>query len=296
MTTILTHRGLEPGNRDFPWGESTFEAFQNHLERGFGIEFDVIGLADGTILVSHDSNLSRMSGGIDRREVKDLKISDVQALDYVKGKLCTLEDLFELLIGTCPGQINAMHIKDRCQRQPMLDQLCTVLRKYDKKSDILSRIMLFDLRQDSAVYIRKKLPSVILAASVCDYFDVLRYSSAVGETLLRVSDIRKQPGLFQWAWLDEWDTTGPDGQSKKFYTESIFQDIRSMGMFIAVVSPELHALSPGLLGGESHQDAASNERLFKRMNEILSLQPDAICTDYPEEARRLISHLNGRRD
>ena len=53
------------------------------------------------------------------------------------------------------------------------------------------------------------------------------------------------------------------------------------------MTPELHGTSPGLLGGESHKHAANTEVLFERMREILSLEPDAICTDYPEEVKLL---------
>ena len=61
------------------------------------------------------------------------------------------------------------------------------------------------------------------------------------------------------------------------------------GYKIALVTPELHGTSPGLYGGESHKDAKDKETLFKRIKEILSLKPDAVCTDYPEEVRIIAS-------
>jgi hypothetical protein len=33
---IITHRGLQPGAGDSAWGESTVEAFEAQLRRGFG--------------------------------------------------------------------------------------------------------------------------------------------------------------------------------------------------------------------------------------------------------------------
>ena len=33
---IITHRGLQPGAGDLAWGESTVEAFEAQLRRGFG--------------------------------------------------------------------------------------------------------------------------------------------------------------------------------------------------------------------------------------------------------------------
>ena len=59
MTIIITHRGLEPSNPSF-WPESSYEAFEDQLKRGFGIEFDPNFCKDG-IVVSHDSTLKRIT-------------------------------------------------------------------------------------------------------------------------------------------------------------------------------------------------------------------------------------------
>ena len=59
--------------------------------------------------------------------------------------------------------------------------------------------------------------------------------------------------------------------------------MKDAGLSISLVTPELHATSPGLLGGEAHPDAQSRERFFERIGEIIALKPDWICTDYPEE-------------
>lgn len=56
---IITHRGLELFNPDFSFGESTYEAFKDHLARGFGgMEFDPNPTKDG-IIVLHDPTLKR---------------------------------------------------------------------------------------------------------------------------------------------------------------------------------------------------------------------------------------------
>ena len=62
---ILTHRGLEPNRLDF-YPESSYEAFENQIKRGFGIEFDPLFCKDG-IIVSHDKNLARITNGLDNR-------------------------------------------------------------------------------------------------------------------------------------------------------------------------------------------------------------------------------------
>ena len=86
--------------------------------------------------------------------------------------------------------------------------------------------------------------------------------------------------VFDWVWLDEWDRTGPDGRPKELYTAELFDQFRKMEYQIAVVSPELHATSPGLLGDEVHPDAESEAALQSRVRQILSFGPDALCTDY----------------
>jgi hypothetical protein len=67
----------------------------------------------------------------------------------------------------------------------------------------------------------------------------------------------------------------------------VFKILKDEGLKVALVTPELHGTSPGLLGGEAHPDADKN-CLFDRIQEIIDLQPDALCTDYPEEVGKLI--------
>jgi hypothetical protein len=42
------------------------------------------------------------------------------------------------------------------------------------------------------------------------------------------------------------------------------------------------------LGGEAHEDARDHEALMARIEEIIDLKPDLVCTDYPDEVRTLI--------
>ena len=64
------------------------------------------------------------------------------------------------------------------------------------------------------------------------------------------------------------------------YTAENFERLRLAGYKIALVTPELHATS--------HQDAKDKESLFKRINEIIKLRPNAICTNYSEDVRKMI--------
>jgi hypothetical protein len=118
-------------------------------------------------------------------------------------------------------------------------------------------------------------------------YDIERYNQCVLGTLLSLEKVLSHKDLFSWVWLDEWDLADKDGGQKQFYTAEVFETLKDQGLKIALVTPELHGTSPGLLGGEAHPDA-DKSRLFGRIQETINLQPDALCTDYPEEVRQMI--------
>lgn len=261
-TTVLTHRGLEPTKPDF-YPESSFEAFQDQLKRGFGIEFDPNFTKDG-IVVWHDATFERAS-----------------------GKIPTLNEVFNL-IRKSSSKLNALHFKGKYQNPKNIKLLIEHLKK---NSDVLSRILVFDVKPQTAGILLEAFPELQLAPSVAHQYDVQRYNSSIANTLIETGMAEKmlKDGVFgknPWVWLDEWDLIDRGGKQKKFYTKGVFDKMRNAGAKIALVTPELHGTSPGLYGGESHPDAKDKETLFKRIKEILDLHPDAICTDYPEEISR----------
>lgn len=134
------------------------------------------------------------------------------------------------------------------------------------------------------------MPSILLAPSLAHEYDISRYNHVVNGTLLSTNDaIRyKRQGIYDWVWLDEWDTLDEHNKKKKFYTRETFDLLLQEGYKIALVTPELHASSPGLLGEESHSDAKNNTLLFERIRAIIKLMPRALCTDYPEEVCKML--------
>lgn len=272
--SIITHRGLDPSILNFP-PESSFAAFQNHLNRGYGIEFDLNFVRDG-IIIAHDS-----------QESEDLSVDDIGSVKLKNGnRLCLLGELLEM-IDKSEAFINAMHLKGKFQEINYIDRLLGALNKHQS---VLNRILLFDLKPAAAEYLKSHQPKLILAPSVAHSYDITRYSDCVYGTLLSMDDAIKYKQMFDWVWLDEWDLNNHNG-TKKFYTKENFEVLRSCGYKIALVSPELHGTSPGLLGGESHQDAKSPERLMNRIKEIINLQPDAVCTDYPNAVMNIVNDV-----
>ena len=131
-------------------------------------------------------------------------------------------------------------------------------------------------------YLKERNPKLHLASSVSHQYDIERYNGVVGGTLITIEEAIENKDLFDWVWLDEWDLTDKDGGVKSLYNKENFELLRKNNLKIALVTPELHATSPGLLGGESHQDAKDHQTLVKRLHEIITLKPDAICTDWPD--------------
>lgn len=285
---ILTHRGLEPSNK-WAFPESSYQAFQNHLSRGFGIEFDPNFVKDG-IVVSHDASLKRLTGMDVLFSSLSLQyLSNISYLSQngVPGRIPTLAEVLEL-IAESPSTINAMHLKGKYQTSENMDALVEELKNHPKS---VKKLLVFDLKPESAKYLKSKIKGLHMAPSVSHPYDIERYGSVVGSTLFSVEEVLGMRDLFDWVWLDEWDTKDRNGE-KRLYTAETFDTLRSAGYKISLVTPELHGTSPGLYGGESHKDAKNQETLFRSIERIIQLQPDAICTDYPEEFAEGIGKKN----
>lgn len=278
MTQILTHRGLEPSHLNF-FSESCFEAFDDQLSRGFGIEFDPCFLADGTIGVIHAATVSAATGNTDAREITTLTSNEFLNLPLKKGRYCLFNELLDLIRQKGKG-VNALHLKGKFQESDYVDQLLAALETYQ---DLWPRLILFDLKPEIANYIKQRHPELLLAPSVAHPYDIKRYNAAVKGTLLSIEEAAANKDIYDWVWLDEWDLQDENEGQKIFYNSENFAKLRQLGYLIALVTPELHATSPGLLGGEAHPDVATLDQLMKRIAEIVSLAPDVICTDYPEE-------------
>ena len=263
-THIITHRGLDPSRKPY-FAESSREAFADQLSRGYGLEFDPLW-HNNRFIVAHDEDFSRIT----QNGCHSISLTELLAL-----------------IGQKQPNISALHLKHRLQEPVMLDRLLIELEAIDT-----SRLIIFDVTTDTARYIRKKKPSLILAPSVAHSYDIERFNSVTGGTLLSAEDVLENCDLFDWVWLDEWDRVDRDGKQKTFYTKETLTLFHDAGLNIGLVTPELHATSPHLLGGEAHEDAKDYEILTKRIREILELEPDAVCTDYPDAVRTLAAQIS----
>lgn len=318
---MITHRGLEPAGSDGAWGESTVEAFEAQLRRGFGLEFDPNPCFDGWV-VWHDGEMLRLTNGVDQRRLVDIPLREVAGrqfgrgcvgtldevgLKYIISDLCTdLMDNTDRSVTTCLKKMkvlsliaehgsaaapSAMHLKGERQSAVLIDLLVEVLRRHPVA---IPKLFIFDVTQTSAVALKAAMPELALAPSVSHAYDVQRYNACVHRTLwtLEAALQGARDGLFAWAWVDEWDLAADDAGGRKdppFASTCTFAALRNAGLRVGLVTPELHSSSPSLLGGESHDDASSKERLFARIRTIAQCGfVDAICTDWPTEVQAML--------
>lgn len=96
----FAHRGLHEAAQGIP--ENSMAAFRRAVEHGFGAELDVHLMADGSLAVVHDSNLTRVCG-------KQICIEDLTAeelADYplmgTQERIPLLRDVLALFEGKTP--------------------------------------------------------------------------------------------------------------------------------------------------------------------------------------------------
>lgn len=92
----IAHRGLH--NKEFP--ENSIPAFENAIKKGYPIELDVQLLSDNSVVVFHDSTLSRMTGqdgyikNLTKDDLKNFKLNSTgytiplleEVLKFVNGR------------------------------------------------------------------------------------------------------------------------------------------------------------------------------------------------------------------
>ena len=94
----VAHRGLH--DEESP--ENSLSAFEKAIEKGYVIELDVQQIADGTVVVFHDTSLSRMTG--QDGYLKNLITEDLSAcyLEGTKETIPTFQQALDLINGRTP--------------------------------------------------------------------------------------------------------------------------------------------------------------------------------------------------
>jgi len=276
---IITHRGLEPLNKNFKYIESSKEAFINHLQKWFWLEFDINFSKDMIPFIFHDWNLSRITNWKDIRNFNELTINEILNYNLDWNSFIAFEELIKNInYYRKAWEYSALHLKSKFQEKKYID---IILKVFNKFENIESKIFIFDIKINTAQYIKFKNNKIKLLPSVSHKYDIKRYNSCTWNTLYSIEDFLNNLNLFDWVWLDEWDKKNENWE-KTLYNKEIFNIIKKENKLIWLVTPELHAKSPWLLWWEAHEDCKDLETLKLRFNKIKKLNPDFICSDYLE--------------
>ena len=272
---ILSHRWLEPSNPNFEFSESSFEAFENHLQRWYWLEFDINFSRDWVCFIFHDESLARISQGKDTKKFSELSYNEIKKLWLWDNSFITFEQLIALVKKYRKAwEYSALHLKYPFHNQKTVDFLVAMFKKYS----LYEYIFIFDVSIHIAKKIKSKNNKIRLFPSVAHDYDIKRYNECVWWTLLSTQEVTQHSQIFDWVWLDEWDRNDEDWWKKQFYTLKTFDYFRSLWLKIWLVTPELHGTSPWLLWWEKHQDSHWKE-LEQRVNVMIDLEPDFICSD-----------------
>ena len=119
----IAHRGLH--NHQLP--ENSLGAFANAIKHGFAIELDVHKIKDGTIVVFHDDDLSRMCHSI--KFTEDLTKEELQDYTLLTSKyyIPTLDEVLNMVNGQVPILIE---IKNSKLFHRFAPQVYEVVRNY----------------------------------------------------------------------------------------------------------------------------------------------------------------------
>lgn len=180
------------------------------------------------------------------------------------GRLCFFEELAKP-IKLSRSKVNAVHFKGVFQNKKNTDTLIEHIKSHFLKS--VDKFFVFDIKPNAARYLHSKIPGIHLAPSVSHANDIKNFNKLVDGTLITIEEAiqYRKEGIYDWVWLDQWN--------KKLYTKKNFQILRKHGYRIALISPELH--------GKGSPSS-------KKLKQIVALQADAICTDYPEEIFQIL--------
>ncbi len=127
----VAHRGLH----DEQSAENSLSAFEKAIQRGYVVELDVQQIADGTVVVFHDSSLSRITG--QDGYIKYLIKEDLSScyLSGTKETIPTLEEALEFINGRAPIIIE---IKNTSKIDTLEAATLEILKNYNGEFAIMS--------------------------------------------------------------------------------------------------------------------------------------------------------------
>lgn len=131
VNTYIAHRGLH----DDESPENSLSAIKKAIEKGYAIEFDVRLLADNTVVLFHDEQISRMTSG--DKYINNLTKEDLKNYPLLNTKetIPTFEEVLNLVNGQVPLLIE---IKNEGSVGELEKQVLKLLKTYNGEFAIQS--------------------------------------------------------------------------------------------------------------------------------------------------------------
>lgn len=153
--------------------ENTIASFKKAIEIGCdGIEFDVHLTLDGELIIFHDQDLSRMTGGKINSLIGNLTLDEVREISLIKGeKIPTFDEFMDFLIKTNEKPELQIEIKKQLDDRNIVKVLIEKLEKYDYLDNIY--ISSFDSKYLKKVRdFSKDIKTIYLSRECVDYSSV----------------------------------------------------------------------------------------------------------------------------
>ncbi len=145
----IAHRGLHTGDSRVP--ENSLAAFEAAAAAGYAIELDVQLTADGTLVVCHDDDLSRMTGVAKRiSETPAAEVTGLRLMDSTQT-VPTLAQAFETVGGRVPVLVE---VKNEGSVGRLEDEVARVLSSANAPVAVIS------FNPFSLARVAEKAPSV----------------------------------------------------------------------------------------------------------------------------------------
>lgn len=119
------HRGLHSKDKAIP--ENSISAFELAVEKGYGIELDVILSKDGKVMVFHDDTLERVCGISGNFEDYTLEELKNMTLFNTDEKIPTFQEVLKVVNGVVPIIIE---IKTSKRNQELCEKLLNNVKDY----------------------------------------------------------------------------------------------------------------------------------------------------------------------
>lgn len=230
--------------------ENSIESYKESLKQGFSLEIDVQKSRDDVLVISHDTNLKRQRG-------LDKNLTDMYSKELKELKIPSFEEVLEYFKKKDDKQLLAIHIKDEYQIK-ILD-LITKMITHNK---LEKNCFLFDISTIGANHIKQLNSKLEMGLSVGEK----RYTGSI----YLWEDIKDCLDM-DIVWWDEWHSKLYNKENRKLIKEKT----------IYAISPELHKI-------HNHPKGNSLEDIKEVWKDLIDLEVDGICTDYPEELKKYL--------